>query len=77
MWCGVDIWAVTAAMTAAQRLKGMAGTLPLCFWSIAAGAGTVIAVMLATRSLQPDISMLGSADRLYRHSTTTCRPRTI
>jgi putative ABC transport system permease protein len=50
--------AIAAAMTAAQRLKGMAGTLPLCLWSIAAGAGTVIAVMLATRSLQPDISML-------------------
>jgi putative ABC transport system permease protein len=50
--------AIAAAMTAAQRLKGMAGALPLCFWSIAAGAGTVIAVMLATRSLQPDISML-------------------
>jgi putative ABC transport system permease protein len=50
--------AIAAAITAAQRLKGMAGALPLCFWSIAAGAGTVIAVMLATRSLQPDISML-------------------
>jgi putative ABC transport system permease protein len=50
--------AIAAAITAAQRLKGIAGALPLCFWSIAAGAGTVIAVMLATRSLQPDISML-------------------
>jgi putative ABC transport system permease protein len=50
--------AIAAAITAAQRLKGMAGALPLCFWSIAVGAGTVIAVMLATRSLQPDISML-------------------
>lgn len=52
------LMAIAAAMTAAQRLKGMAGTLPLCLWSITAGAGTVIAVMLATRSLQPDISML-------------------
>jgi putative ABC transport system permease protein len=50
--------AIAAAITAAQRLKEIAGALPLCFWSIAAGAGTVIAVMLATRSLQPDISML-------------------
>jgi putative ABC transport system permease protein len=30
----------------------------LCFWSIAAGAGTVIAAMLATRSLRPDVSIL-------------------
>ncbi|MCK1616476.1 ABC transporter permease [Bradyrhizobium sp. 159] len=50
--------AIAAAITAAQRLKGVAGALPLCFWSIAAGAGTVIAVMLAIRSLKPDISML-------------------
>jgi putative ABC transport system permease protein len=39
-------------------LKGMEGALLLCFWSIAAGAGTVIAAMLATRSLRADISML-------------------
>jgi putative ABC transport system permease protein len=50
--------AIAAAITAAQRLKGEVGALPLCFWSIAAGAGTVIVVMLVTRSLQPDISML-------------------
>ena len=49
---------VAAAVTAARRLKGMDGALLLCFWAIAAGAGTVIAAMLATRSLQPDISML-------------------
>jgi putative ABC transport system permease protein len=49
---------IAAAITAARRLKGMAGALPLCFWSIGAGAGTIIAVMLATRSLRPDISML-------------------
>src|SRR5207237_8622311 len=52
------IMAVAAAVTAARRIKGMDGALLLCFWSIAAGAGTVIAVMLATRSLRPDISML-------------------
>jgi putative ABC transport system permease protein len=49
---------VAAAVTAARRLKRMEGALLLCFWSIAAGAGTVIAVMLATRSLRADIAML-------------------
>jgi len=49
---------VAAAFTAARRLRGMDGALLLCFWAIAAGAGTVIAVMLATRSLRSDISML-------------------
>lgn len=49
---------IAAALTAARRLKGMTGALPLCFWSIGAGAGTIIAVMLATRSLRPDISIL-------------------
>jgi putative ABC transport system permease protein len=50
--------AVAAATTAARRLKGMAGALWLCFCAIAAGAGTVIAAMLVTRSLQSDITML-------------------
>src|SRR5215475_4343136 len=49
---------VAAAVTAARRIKGMEGALLLCFWAIAAGAGTVIAAMLATGSLQADISML-------------------
>src|SRR5258708_16711349 len=52
------IMTVAAAVTAARRLKGMNCALLLCFWAIAAGAGTVIAVMLATRALRPDISML-------------------
>jgi putative ABC transport system permease protein len=47
-----------AAVTAAGRLKGMTGAFFLCFFSIAAGAGTVIAAMLATSSLRPDIAML-------------------
>jgi putative ABC transport system permease protein len=47
-----------AAVTAAARLKRMSGAFLLCFVSIAAGAGTVIAVMLLTRSLHPDIAML-------------------
>jgi uncharacterized protein (TIGR00245 family) len=33
-------------------------TALLCFWSIAAGSGTVLAAMLATRSLRPDIAIL-------------------
>jgi putative ABC transport system permease protein len=49
---------VAAAFTAARRLKGMEGALLLSFWAIAAGAGTVIAAMLATGSLQADIAML-------------------
>ena len=49
---------VAAAFTAARRLRGMDGALLLCFWAIAAGAGTVIAAMLATRSLRADISIL-------------------
>jgi putative ABC transport system permease protein len=49
---------IAAAITAARRIKGTDGALLLCFWSIAAGAGTVIAAMLASRSLRPDISML-------------------
>jgi len=49
---------IAAAATAARRLQGMNGALLLCFWAIAAGAGTVIAAMLATRSLRGDISIL-------------------
>jgi putative ABC transport system permease protein len=49
---------IGAAVTAARRLKGLQGALMLCFWSIAAGAGTVIAAMLSMRSLRPDVSIL-------------------
>ncbi|RZN35170.1 ABC transporter permease [Bradyrhizobium sp. Leo121] len=49
---------VTAAFTAARRLQGLEGALLLCFWAITAGAGTVIAAMLATRSLRADIAIL-------------------
>jgi putative ABC transport system permease protein len=49
---------VAAAATAARRLKGMKGAFLLSFWAIAAGGGTVIATMLATRSLQADIAVL-------------------
>ncbi len=49
---------VAAAFTAARRLQGLEGALLLCFWAITAGAGTVIAAMLATRSLRADIAIL-------------------
>jgi putative ABC transport system permease protein len=49
---------VAAAFTAARRLQQMQGALLLCFCAIAAGAGTVIAAMLATRSLRADIAIL-------------------
>jgi putative ABC transport system permease protein len=49
---------VAAAATAARRLPEIDGALLLCFWAIAAGAGTAIAAMLATRSLRGDISIL-------------------
>ena len=49
---------VAAAFTAARRLRGMDGALLLCFWAIAAGAGVVIAAMLAMGSLRADIAIL-------------------
>jgi len=49
---------IAAAFTAARRLQGMRGALPLCFCAIAAGAGVVIAAMLATGTLKSDIAML-------------------
>ncbi|MDI4233215.1 ABC transporter permease [Bradyrhizobium sp. Arg237L] len=49
---------VAAAFTAARRLQKMEGALLLCFWAIGAGAGTVIAAMLVTRSLRADIAIL-------------------
>lgn len=49
---------VAAAVTASRRLKGIASPVPLAFWAILAGSGVVIAAMLATRALKPDIVML-------------------
>jgi putative ABC transport system permease protein len=49
---------VAAAFTAARRLQGMGGAVPLCFCAIAVGAGVVIAAMLATGTLKSDIAML-------------------
>jgi putative ABC transport system permease protein len=61
LWVGALILVammVAAAFTAARRLQGMSGALPLCFCAIAAGAGVVIAAMLATGTLKSDIAML-------------------
>ena len=49
---------LAAAFTAARRLQGMRGAVPLCFCAIAAGSGVVIAAMLATGTLKSDIAVL-------------------
>jgi putative ABC transport system permease protein len=49
---------VAAAVTAARRARNMQGALTVCFWSIAAGAGVVIAAMIAMGTLQTNIAML-------------------
>jgi putative ABC transport system permease protein len=49
---------VAAAVTAARRLEGMAASVRLSFWAIAAGSGVAIAVMLTTGTLKPDIAVL-------------------
>ena len=41
-----------------RRLKGIGSPVLLYFWAIFAGSGVVIAVMLATGTLKPDIVML-------------------
>jgi putative ABC transport system permease protein len=47
-----------AAVTASRRAQGIKDALLLCFYAIAAGAGSVIAGMLATKTLKPDIAIL-------------------
>src|SRR3977135_737877 len=47
-----------AAVTASRRAQGIEGALLLCFYAIVAGAGTVIAGMLATETLTTDIAVL-------------------
>jgi ABC-type iron transport system FetAB permease component len=49
---------IAAAATASRRLKGIGSPLLLSFWAIFAGSGVVIAAMLATKALKPDIVML-------------------
>jgi putative ABC transport system permease protein len=47
-----------AAVTASRRAPDIGGALTLSFYAIAAGAGVVIAAMLATRTLTADIVVL-------------------
>jgi putative ABC transport system permease protein len=47
-----------AAVTASRRAQGMESALLLCFYAIVAGAGTVIAGMLATETLTTEIAVL-------------------
>jgi putative ABC transport system permease protein len=47
-----------AAATAARRAPDIEGALPLSFYAIGAGAGLVIAAMLATRTVTADIAVL-------------------
>lgn len=49
---------VAAAMTASRRLKGVAAPILIAFWAILAGAGVVIAFMLATGTLESNIAVL-------------------
>ena len=49
---------IAAAMTAARRMKQIAGPVPLSFWAIFAGSGVAIATMLATGTLKSNIVML-------------------
>ena len=46
------------AVTASRRAQGIKDALLLCFYAIAAGAGVVIAGMLATGTLNPAIAIL-------------------
>jgi putative ABC transport system permease protein len=47
-----------AAVTAARRARNIDGAVMLSFWAIAAGAGVVLAAMLATGTLQTSVTML-------------------
>jgi putative ABC transport system permease protein len=47
-----------AAVTASRRSHAISGSFIISFWAIAAGSGTVIAVMIASGTLQTNIAML-------------------
>jgi putative ABC transport system permease protein len=49
---------MAAAFTAARRLQGMSGAVPLSFCAIGAGSGVVLAAMLATGTLKSDVATL-------------------
>jgi putative ABC transport system permease protein len=54
----VFLMTIAAAVTSSRRLKGIGSPVLLSFWAIFAGSGVVIAVMLATGTVKPDIAML-------------------
>ena len=47
-----------AAVTAARRASDVKGALPLSFYAISSGAGTVILAMLLTKTITSDIAVL-------------------
>jgi UDP-glucose/iron transport system permease protein len=47
-----------AAVTASRRAKDIRGSMVLCFYAIAMGAGVVIAAMLAAGTLTTDVAVL-------------------
>jgi putative ABC transport system permease protein len=49
---------IAAAVTSSRRLKGIGSPVLLSFWAIFVGSGVVLAVMLATGTLKPDIAIL-------------------
>lgn len=52
------LMAGAAAVTASRRSQAINGSLLISFWAITVGSGTVIAVMIASGTLQTDIAML-------------------
>jgi putative ABC transport system permease protein len=52
------VMTVAAAGIASRRAKGIRNPQPLCFYSIAAGSGTVIAAMIALGALTSDLATL-------------------
>jgi putative ABC transport system permease protein len=49
---------IAAAVASSRRLKGIGSPVLLSFWAIFVGSGVVLAVMLATGTLKPDIAIL-------------------
>jgi putative ABC transport system permease protein len=65
-----------AAVTASRRGQELKGSLLLSFYAIAAGAGIVVAGMLATRALTSDIAILvpvGTCDMVARCRRASAR----
>jgi putative ABC transport system permease protein len=52
------LMAIAAAVTVSRRLAAVAGSFLLSWYAIVAGAGSAIAVMLATGALRSDVAIL-------------------